>query len=330
MEKCQARERETNAATREARVTKELVSRLEEQAHRAKVRNDQLEAGLKETRNKFEDSQVSNKTLTTTVESLRSELKMSLEKHKEDLSSFTKGQNKILSTLKQKHTSDVHTLEKTVANLQRVNSTLESERSRCQREKQSADQRCLALEKLYTSRENEHQSQIRDLTDRANAAELQSDISLSAQQELRRKVSALEGKLLEAQEAAKEMTSKSNKTIEKFQIDLNNARQENELLSIQIPKLRNQLEHMQLDCRKEKENGKLEVQQRLQQAQVEVEAMRIAQSNHQIMAKEAQQLHEKAVALHQSTIDQMKLESKSMHLQFEKVISDERGVSQVS
>ena len=330
MEKCQIQERDTNAATREARVAKELASRLEEELHRAKVRNEQLEVGLKETRDKLEDSQVNSKTLATTVDSLQSEIKASMEKHKEDLSSIVTSQNKLLSTLKQQHASEIHTLEKTVAKTKLNNSTLESECSRCQRDKQSSDQRCLALENICTSRENEHQSLIQALSDRANDAELQLDTSLSVQQELSRKVALLEGKLLETQEAAKETSSKHNKTIEKIQNDLNNSRQENESLSVQIPNLRNQLEVLQLDCRREKEKMKSEVEQRLKQAQVECEAMRISQSNHHLKAKEAQQLHEKTVALHQSTVEQMKLESTSMRMELEKVISDERGVSQVS
>jgi CRISPR/Cas system CSM-associated protein Csm2 small subunit len=154
MEQSQEQQRENQIVKRKARVNQEMASRLQEDLQREKQRSERLEGALKEAMNKMDDSQVSRICNAATVESLRSEIKQMSKKHNETLSGLNNVQNKLLSTINQQHASQVHSLEKTVANLQRANSTLENERSRCLREKQSSDQMYQSFERHCNNKEN--------------------------------------------------------------------------------------------------------------------------------------------------------------------------------
>eukprot|EP00804_Cyclotella_cryptica_P008454 CCRYP_003960-RA/>CCRYP_003960-RA protein AED:0.09 eAED:0.02 QI:0/0/0/1/1/1/4/0/674 len=328
IEQCQLQERENHIAKRDARVNQETAARLREDLHREKQHLEQVEGALEEARNKIDDRQVSDISNTATVESLRSEIKRISKKHNETLSEFTQAQKRMLSAINQQHTTKVHSLEKAVTELQRAKAILENEHSRCLREKQSSDQRYYACEQQCNNKENEHKRQIQLLMDRANDAEVKLDTSLSAQQDLKREVASLEAKILEMHCAIKEMNGKHDKTTEQLKTELLNATKENEYMSIQIPTLRNQIETARLECRKEIEKIKSETERKLKEAEVECEALRVSKSNDQLKAKESRTAFEKAVVLHQTVIEQMKSEAKTVRIDLEKVISDERSASE--
>lgn len=330
MEQSQEQQRENQIVKRKARVNEEMASKLQEDLQREKQRSERLEEALKEAMNKLDDSQVSGICNTATVESLRSEIKQMSKKHNETLSGLNNVQNNLLSTINQQHASQVNSLEKTVANLQRANLTLENERSRCLREKQSSDQRYYSLEQLCNNKENEYKGQIQLLLDRANNTEVQLDISLTAQQDLKREVVSLKEKLFEMQSTIKEMKSTHEKQTEQLKKELLNTGQENESLSIQIPTLRNQMETTRLECRHEMEKIKTDTERKIREAEVECEAMRVSKLNDQLKAKESRIAFEKAVELHQTSIEKMKSETTNMRMELEKIISDERSVNQVS
>lgn len=307
----------------------ELAASLDETLRQVKGQSDQLSKMLKDTKDKLAESKININTLETTIFSLRSELLKSTDRDKETLASFTQGQDKLLFTLKQEHASKIHSLEKSADDLHCLNSLLENDRAKLERDKQSSDKRCAALEKLLSSKEQELKALIKSSTDRALDAEARLDSSLSSQLDLKRKVVQLEEAMREIQETSKRSTSHHNKKMDSMQIDLANAQQENKEMANGVAKLQNQLEAAQREHRKEKDKMIREVEQQIQDTQVELKAMQVSRSNAEQKAKEARQAYETAVKLHDSTVEQLQNDSKDVRIQLEKVISDERTVSQV-
>lgn len=329
MEKNRLEEREHAAAKRNASVKHELAESLEAALHQTKSEYVQLEKALKETKDTLDNNQVDKKMLTTSVESLRSELTNTSEKYKEDLSLLTQCQNRALSTLKQEHFAQIHSLEKAIANLQYTNKRLENEFSKSQRDRQSSYQRCLALEKLFDDKNKDYLVQINALTNRALDAEAQLDTSLLEKQELKRSLDEAEGKLNQLKDSNKDMAYEHEKAIQIAQVKLHDTMQENEDFVSQLSALQNALDTTQRDCRQEREKMMAEVKRQLQEAQVQVETMKVSRSSQQTKAKEARISYEKAVTLHEATVQQMKSEAKDVRDELEKTIADERAISQV-
>ena len=74
----------------------------------------------------------------------------------------------------------------------------------------------------------------------------------------------------------------------------------------------------------------LKVEQQIRDAQVELKAMLVSRSNAEQKAKSARQAYETAFKLHETTVEQLQRDSKDVRVQLERVISEERTVSQVS
>ena len=73
----------------------------------------------------------------------------------------------------------------------------------------------------------------------------------------------------------------------------------------------------------------LKVEQQIRDAQVELKAILVSRSNAEQKAKGARQAYETAVKLHETTVEQLQRDSKDVRVQLERVISEERTVSQV-
>ena len=90
------------------------------------------------------------------------------------------------------------------------------------------------------------------------------------------------------------------------------------------------METTRLECRNEMEKIKTDTERKIREAEVECEAMRVSKLNDQLKAKESRIAFEKAVELHQTSIEKMKSETTNMRMELEKIISDERSVNEVS
>lgn len=328
-ERCKTLETETAASARDSRSKQEYIVSLEEIMYKEKLKSDQLEKMLKETKEQLEDGRVSYHSLQSTTESLRFELKATVDKHKANLMQLTQKQDTLLSKLKQEHAAQIYTLDKTVTSLQRANSTLENEQAKLAREKQSSDQMCVALQKLFADKENEHQMQVKVLTERALDAEAQLDAGLSLQQELKRRVVELEEQVRELNDDKKERITKHQNAMEKMQDNLVKSSREKEALVDQISILQNQMETAQQNFIKERDKMMSEVEQRVHNAELKGEAMEVSRANEQLKAKEAVASYKKVVELHQTTVERMKSEAKDKRIELEKLINEERCVSQV-
>ena len=326
----QVQEREIAAAKRDARTKQELIHNMEGTLHKANGTIEQQESMLKETSDKLSESQMDNITLRTTVETLRSAIKSSAEKYKEHLAELVQCQDKTVSTLKREHAAHTHSIERANLDLQRTNSELETDMSRLQREKQSADQRCLVLERLISEKEKEYKVQIKLLTDRTLEAEAQVDNSVSTQHDLKKNVAWCEEKLREMTDKYNQMTAEHSRAIEKLQSEFGIVEQENESLTNQVSMLQDRMESIRQEYDKENEKLMVELDQKMQHAKIECEELKVLKSSEMLKAKEARTMLEKAVALHQSTIDGMKTDFKTTCIELENQVSDERNISQVS
>jgi hypothetical protein len=119
-----------------------------------------------------------------------------------------------------------------------------------------------------------------------------------------------------------------NKTTEKLRLELLSAKRANEV-TLQCQQLQNDLEETKRQCKVEQEKMMKETKQQIELAKLECESLCVARSAEQLKAKEAKILCEKAASLHQSTVEQMKMDENTARLELEKTISDERNVSQV-
>lgn len=329
-EKYRVLERERNAAKRDAKAKEELVSSLGDTLHREKGQAELFRKELKETNERLAESLVQNKTLLETVASLRSELKSTVEAHKSNLADFTQSQTKLLSSLKQEHTDKIAAFEKNAADDQCAIASLEHERSVLGREKQSSEKRTLNLEKHLSDREVEHQRQIKALSNRVLDAEAQLDACLSEKLAFKRHISKVEEQLSEAMQANREMELNHNKVAEKLQGQLTSTKQDNEAISNHNQRLQSEIESLRREVNYEKDNMRSEVERQIQDAQVECESLRVSRANEQIKAKQSHDALEKAVNLHKSTVEELRLESNEVRAELEKTISDERNISQVS
>jgi chromosome segregation ATPase len=206
---------------------------------------------------------------------------------------------------------------------------LENEQAKLAREKQSSDQMCVALQKLFADKENEHQMQVKVLTERALDAEAQLDAGLSLQQELKRRVVELEEQVRELNDDKKERITKHQNAMEKMQDNLVKSSREKEALVDQISILQNQMETAQQNFIKERDKMLSEVEQRVHNAELKGEAMEVSRANEQLKAKEAVASYKKVVELHQTTVERMKSEAKDKRIELEKLINEEHCVSQV-
>ena len=303
---------------------------MEDAYHRAREQIDQKEKTLKETSNKLSDSQIDNKTLKTSAETLRSAMKSMAEKHKEALAELARDQDKVISALKRENAVHIQAIEKTSSDLQRANFSLETETSKLEREKQSLEQRCLALDKLISEIKLDYNEQIKLLTDRTLNAEARAENSVSDQHDLKKKVGWFEDKLREQTDINNQMTVEHSRTTEKLQNEFSIVDRENESLKNQVSMLQDRMELIRQQYEKEKEKMMLEVKQKIQCTELECEELKVSRSGEIVKAKEARAQFEKAVALHHSTIEKMKTESKTMRMELESQLSDERNISQVS
>lgn len=329
MENNRTLDREIAAANCEARMKHEMIVDLNDSLHREKAERERLTKALKETKDTLADSQVVNETLKSTVEALKANLQTAAEQYKDNLATFAQGQDKLLSSLKQEHSCQQRRLEKAIAELQRVNSSLETERSKLQRDAQCSKQRCIAMEKAIAEKEKMYHGQIKTLSGRAIDAEAQLNASISDQKDLKTKLLLLEDQLRESNDANREMTTMYNKMTEKLRLELLSAKRANESVTLQCQQLQNDLEETKRQCKVEQEKMMKETKQQIELAKLECESLCVARSAEQLKAKEAKILCEKAASLHQSTVEQMKMDENTARLELEKTISDERNVSQV-
>lgn len=324
-EKNRVLDRELAAATRDATTKQDIIASLEEALHREKRQSEQYQKALNESNDKLAESRIENKTLSATVERLRSELKATVEDHKGKLVEFTQQQTKLLSSLKHEHAD----LEKTITRLQRVNSELEIERTKLSKDKQCSLQRGVVLEKLLADKTAEHEGQMKVITSRVHDAEAQLDTCLIEKQALAKQLECVEEQLKEVRDLAKELELSKTKIAEKLRGELLFAKQDNEHVANRMSKLQNDLETARRLFENEKEKMKDEVKHKIEEARMECESLKVLRSKEQLKAKESRAAYEKSVALHQATVERMKIEANDVRLELEKTISDERNISQV-
>lgn len=250
-----------------------------------------------------------------------------MEAHKIEVNSWTKGQNNIVETLKDQHREELHSLSKNFDAVKRANSMLENDSSQCRRELQSCQQRCSGLEKLLTSRENEHRSLLNNLVESKTEAETRLEASLMKEKELKASVSTLEDKLAALNSESKENTSRQNETIHGLYKQMATLKEKNQLISTQVSQLQEEIEKTRQACDKEKQKIKEETEHTVKEIEMECEALRIANESERLNVQENKDLLAKQSSLFESSIDQLTAEKKDLTINMGNVIKDERQIS---
>ena len=329
-EKYKQLQRETHLSKRDAKSNADAVIALQESMRQTKFRNEQLESSLKDTRNQLDDNQISNHSLKTKNDCLQSEIKSMVEQHKEHISTWTKGQDAVVSAMKQQYAAEAQTQEKLVDNLRRANSVLENERSRCQRDQQSLEIRCSALEKTLVIRDKEQNERFKELLHRSAKSDEQLDTSRSLEKELKRKVAIMEGKLATLHDTAKGMEAQHVKAVDGLQKELVSLKQENESLSSQLEYVKGEMENASQEFSKNKQTMQLAMEHKVKVSEIECEALRMSKASEQLKTKDSEGLHEKQILMYTTLLEQTKAEKKESRIELERTISDEREISQVS
>ena len=105
------------------------------------------------------------------------EIKEMAERHSSQTTIWSKGQSKVVATMKEEHNEENQEHQKQIDNLIRVNSSVESENAQSKRDLQSCQQRCSSLEKLLGSLGNDHKNTVDKLLQKVTETETQVEAS---------------------------------------------------------------------------------------------------------------------------------------------------------
>lgn len=250
-----------------------------------------------------------------------------MEAHTTKVSSWTKGQNKILETMKDQHREEIECQQKLVDTLKRSNSSLDNDSLQLRRDLQSCQQRCSGLEKLLSSRENEHVHKLNNLLQSKTEAETQLETSLTREKELKATVTSLEDKLAALNSESKEKTTRQNDTIDGLHKQLATLKEKNQVITTQIPQLQDEVEKTRQACEKETQKTKQEAEHKVKEIEVECEALRIHCESLRVAVRENKDRLAKQSSLFESSIDQLTTEKKDLTINMGNVIQDERQIS---
>ena len=250
-----------------------------------------------------------------------------VEMHKTQVSSWTKGQNKLKETMKVQQREELQSLNKKFDAVKRANASLENDSSQLRRDLQSCQQHCSALEKSLSSRENEHNHKLNTLVESNTKAETRLEISLVKEKELKASVSTLEDKVVALNSELKENTTRQNETIDGLHKQMTMLKEKNQALSTQIPQLKEEVTSTRQACEKETQKWKQETEHKVKEIEIECEALRIANASERLMVQENKDLLAKQSSLFQSSIDQLTAEKKDLTINMGNVIKDERQVA---
>ncbi|KAL9186531.1 hypothetical protein ACHAXT_005769 [Thalassiosira profunda] len=315
-----------DSAKREAKASAETTLALQETLRRAKQQSQKLEEKLAETRDKLADSQIARHKLETTNNGLQAEVKTLVEQHKAQVSSWSKGQAKLVATIEGQHEEEVLAQQKQVDNLRRLNATLESGSAQCKRDLQSAEQRCSALESLLAGKEREHRDALKELLNRATDAEARVDVGLACNQELKTNVSSQSKLLASIELEKKETDAKHSNVLDELQRKLLAAQEGLRALSTRMPQLEEEAQKVKESCAKDKQKMQEETEHKVREAELECETLRASTKSEKMKRQEAEDLLEKKTRLHQSTLDQLTAEKEDLAAKCSTLVSSEREV----
>jgi len=248
-----------------------------------------------------------------------------VQKHKSIISSWTKGQHKVITAMKEKYQDESRSQQKHIDNLRRTNSSLESDCLQYAREVQSLQQRCNALEKLLSSKHEEHKVAVATLTTKATECEQNSESSKLREKDLRSEINSLKEKVTTLQDETKDKQGRHAKIVDGLQSQLTSLQEKNNTLSTRIPSLEEEVAKTPRQaCARETLKAQQLSEQTVREVSIECEALRVANENKRLKAQSTQELLEKQSSIHQATLDQLSLEKKNLALKMERAVANER------
>ena len=256
------------------------------------------------------------------------DIKESLERHTYQTSIWTKGQSKVVATMKEKHCEENQTHQKLIDNLRRANTAVESERAQCKRDLQSCQQRCSSLENVLGSLGNDHTNTVNKLMHKIADAETQLELVLMSEKELRDQVAALKEQVALLRVKSKETEASQSEVIESLRAQLISMQGMNQKLYARISSLEDEAEKELQIHMKEKQAIQQTTEQKVREVSTECEALRVVTKNEMIKTKHRDGLLEKQSVLHESALNQISAAKKELTAKMEKEINDEREVGQ--
>ena len=308
-------------------MAKDSAHSLKNDLRRCTAEQTALELKLQSTRDELAESKISQVKYQTKNERLETEIKSMVEKHKDQLSNWTKEQTKCIDTLKEQHLEETRSQQKLIDNLRRANTSLESDSAQYRRDQLSSQQRCSKLERLLEHREEEHRDNVNTLLNRANDAEIQLDMCVKKEKNLKSTVSSLEEKLTALQTDKEDEARHSTKVVEGLQREVTSLNDSNIELSTQVSQLQDEIATTKEVCAKQIEKMNQMTEHKVKQIKVECEALRVRNQKDNITIKELEVSIEKQAELHQATVSQLVSGSKEKAIQLGNTIADEREVS---
>lgn len=313
-----------------AKAQTDTITSLHESIRKAKLQNEQLESSLKENKDRLEESILFRHKLQSKCDSLEAEIESTVKHHKDIISSWTKDQEKIISAITEQYTAKIRTQEKVIDKLESSNAFLENEQSRCQRDRQSLEIRCSALEKALCARDKEQKKQYEEVMARAEAAEEELVASRLVVKEYKRNNEVLEDKLITLKDRIKKAETMHERNEKELRKEILTAKQENEKLSTLITSLKEVSEKTNKEYADNKRNMQSTLEKELKEAGLECQALRASKANQQRKIHEMQEMMGKQISMDEELIQQMKTEGAEIRAGLERTISKEREVSQVS
>ncbi len=332
-----------------AAVTKDTSLAQQDQLRHAKTQNEQLDHSLNEIGKKLADSQISQHKLQTMNDSLRAgerqcchfssynvrspmswyvteEIKEMVQKQTSQTTTWAKGQSKLVATMEEKYDNEKQAHMKLIDSLKRANSRIESESAHLKRDLESCQLRCFSLEKQFGIMCSDHRSSTNKLLLKVNEAETQLEALSSKERESVSHVSALEEQLASLHLKSKEKEANNCKDVKDLQNRLNLMQETNRALSSRISHLEDESVKARETHEQEQQATQQALELRFREKHVEMEALRVANTNEMIKVKQKDDLLEKQSSLHASVLDHIFAEKKDVYANLEKEIAEGREV----
>jgi predicted nucleic acid-binding Zn-ribbon protein len=316
-------ERELCSVRRDAKASNETANRLRELNRQHELQCDEMQHKAKELSEELCKSHLEQHKLQSKCDFLEKEMDAMTKSHKEDVSSITS----TFSKIEEQHVIEAQSKETIIDKLRRTLSQMESDNSSIQREKQSLDQRCLSLTSLLDSIRKDHQTSFQEILHRAIDTENQLERRTKEVEVLKKTVVQLEARvqIIQTKVGAKEATLMNDQS--SLQDELTTKARQNEALSKQVERLREEAKQVQQAHTKAVVDLQQETQDRIRLAEMECEKMRALIKGHQLNAKRSEDLQEKQSLMYQALLDEMAAQKNDQREQMETVIQSERDVS---
>lgn len=248
------------------------------------------------------------------------------EMHALQISTWEKGQSKIMAALKEKQCEENQSNQKRIDNLMRVHASLEIENAQCQRDLQSYQHRCSAHEKHIERSGNESRETIDKLLLKVNEVEMKLEAYKSIEKELKAKVSMLEEQLASSHVLSNDKENTLKGVTDGLRAQFEASHAENQTLLHRTLRLEEEMEKIQLDCTKEKHRMQQVSEQKENELSIVCEALKVAIKNEKIKSQQAEDTLKQMQSLHENLIDQITTEKKELSMKLEKVILVEREI----